>query len=451
MVVILHLLVVIICALECGAALLDLRGRLAKFLMFTGLGMIHGLVPALTPAEHLIAEFSDHSRLSAAALALVGVILFSLGWRLYDAMRPRLNGISYGLQESIESAEGQALLRRLFWLCGMCGVVAWLGSVIASGTELGEVFYTARFAHRRTDESYVAAIAQYFVILAMMPGFVCFFLPHRYRVIGIGYALSMALLLFLASQGSRANSVGLVGCLLMGYALRHRLLIRRVVVVSGVGLVLLLLSVSLYDVRKTMMRQTLPEMVQTVLSPSTYQGALLRDPLNYHQFLVAAVEYFPDRHPYLNGATYRRLFVFFLPRRYFDSIKPEDPNMIFAAVVDPGSARNLTTIPPTMMGDGYINFWGWPGIGIMFINGIVFAFVNWKMRTSILWFVAIGALFVRLASVTIRGQPYEVLLLGLWGVVAVWILGTLSGFSFRKSRMAGSVAFGTWRKAQPAQ
>jgi len=324
----------------------------------------------------------------------------------------------------------------------VCGILAWLASVVASGTAVSEVFYTARFAYRATEETYVAAVAEYFVILAMIPGFVCFFLPRRYRALGIGYALSMALLLFLASRGSRANPIGLLGCLFMGYALRHRLRPRRVVVMGGSGLVLLLLSVSLYDVRKTMMRQTLPEMLQTVLSPATYQGAFLRDPLNYHEFLVAAVEYFPERHPYVNGATYRRLLVFFLPRRYFQSIKPEDPNMVFAAVVDPSSARELTTIPPTMMGDGYINFWGWPGVGIMFINGIAFGFVNWKMRTSILWLVATGALYVRLASVAIRGQPYEVLLLGIWGVVAVWISGRLCGFSFRKIRAAGVVRSG---------
>jgi len=261
----------------------------------------------------------------------------------------------------------------------------------------------------------------------------------------------MALLLFLASRGTRANPIGLLGCLFMGYTLRHRVQPRRVVVMGGTGLVLLLLSVSLYDVRKTMMRQTLPEMLQTVLSPKTYQGALLRDPLNYHEFLVAAVEYFPERHPFLNGATYRRMLVFFLPRRYFEALKPEDPNMIFAAVVEPRSASTLTSIPPTMMGDGYINFWGWPGIGIMFFNGIVFGFVNRKMRTSFLWFVAVGALYVRLASVAIRGQPYEVLLLAIWGVVAVRCLARVCGFSSRKSRIPQRMGSPQWGDTRPAR
>ncbi len=432
MLVTLHLLVVVVCAMECASALFDLHGRLTRLLLFTGLGIIHGLAPALTPSEYLIAEFSDASRLSAAGLALVGVILLSLGWRLHDAMRPRIRGLSDSLWETIRSVEGQSLLRRLFWLCAICGIAGWITSVLASGTALNEVFHMARFRNRGLQISYLEAIAEYFTVLSMVPGFVCFFLPGRYRPIGIAYSVGMALFLFVASQGTRANAVGLLGCLLMGYVLANRFLIRRVVVLSGMGLLILVLSVSLYDVRKTMMRQTIPEMLQTVLSPATYRGALLQDPLNYHQFLVAAVEYFPERHPYLHGATYRRLLVFYLPRQYFESIKPEDPNMIFASVVDPGSARSLTTIPPTMMGDGYINFWGWPGIGIMFINGLVLGFVNWKMRTNVLWLVAVGAFFVRLAAGIIRGQPYEVLLMGLWGIVAVWILGRLCGFSFRR-------------------
>jgi hypothetical protein len=171
-------------------------------------------------------------------------------------------------------------------------------------------------------------------------------------------------------------------------------------------------------------------MAAMIVSPSTYQGALMRDPLDYHEFLVAAVEYFPDRHPFLVGATYRRMLVFYLPRRYFEAIKPEDPNMIFASIVEPESARELTTIPPTMMGDGYINFWGWPGILIMFVNGVVFGMVHWKMRTSVLWFVAVAPLFVRLGVMGIRGQPYEILLLGVWALTFVWLLGRMLGFSY---------------------
>ncbi len=432
-----HCMTALVCGAECVSALGDLRGRFPKLLMFATLGLIHGVVPALTPPELRWAAFSENSRLHAAGLAFVGVLLFSAGWRLFEAYRPKIHGLSENLVTVIESAEGQALLRRLFWTCAVLGLAAWVISVVSMGSSLTEIFQRARFLYRRTEEYYLAAIAQHFVTLAIIPGFVCFFLPRGYRPLGVAYAVAMSLMLFLASQGSRANSMGLLGGLMMGYTLRRRVAAHRVVAVGMAGALLLLLSVSLYETRKTMARQSVGDMITTITSPRTYHGALVRDPLNYHEFLVAAVEYFPDRHAFLNGATYRRLLVFFLPRRYFHAIKPADPNMTFAEVVDPHSAAALTTIPPTMMGDGYINFWGWPGVLIMAANGAVFGYVQWKMRTSILWFVALGAMFVRLGVVAVRGQPYEIFLMGIATLGAVWLLGRLYGFSFRDAVRPG--------------
>ncbi len=449
-IVLIHLLTAGWCAGECVSAVMDLRGRFPKFLMFASLGLIHGLVPALTPSWMHLAQFSERSRLHAALLALVGVILFSLGWRLYEFARPRFFGLSAELSSTLNMPQGQTLLRRLFWLCTFVGFAAWAVSVLATGTGVWEVFQQARFAARTYEEHYAAAIAQYFVVLSIVPGFVGFFLPRRYMVAGTLYAVGMAALLFLASQGSRANSMGLLGALVMGYTLRRKVSVPRGLGVAAAAFGMLVLSVALYDVRRSMSRQTYGEMLSTIVSPATYQGALSRDPLNYHEFLVAAVEYFPDRHPFLHGAAYRRLLVFFLPRRYFANIKPEDPNMVFAAMVEPGSARELTTIPPTMMGDGYINFWGWPGILLMFFNGAVFGLVQWKVRTSLLWFVSIGALYARLALLAVRGQPYEVFLMGVWTLVILWVLGRLCGFSFAARPSSGVRSVGNASASQSA-
>ena len=430
-IILIHLMVALVCAVECATALRDLRGQLPRMLVFLSLGIVHGIVPAITPAELQLAAFSMSSRVQAAGLALVGVILFSAGWRLYEFFKPSLLGVSPRLMAVVEGPHGQTLLRRLFVTCAVLGLVSWAVSVMATGLSLKDAFQLGRFAEGRSEEFYFAAIARYFIVLSLLPGFLGFFLPRHYRLAGIAYALGMALFLFFASQGSRANPMGLLGALVLGFAMRHRIAWGRAILVGCCGGMILLLSVSLYDVRKSMSRTTLGEMAAMIVSPSTYQGALMRDPLDYHEFLVAAVEYFPDRHPFLNGATYRRMLVFYLPRRYFEALKPEDPNMIFASIVEPESARELTTIPPTMMGDGYINFWGWPGILIMFVNGIVFGMVHWKMRTSVLWFVAIAPLFVRLGVMGIRGQPYEILLLGVWSLTFVWFLGRAFGFSYR--------------------
>ena len=88
-IILIHLMVATVCALECAVALRDLRGQLPRLLVFLSLGLIHGIVPAITPAELQLAAFSTSSRVNAAGLALVGVILFSTGWRLFEYFKPR--------------------------------------------------------------------------------------------------------------------------------------------------------------------------------------------------------------------------------------------------------------------------------------------------------------------------------------------------------------------------
>jgi len=170
-----------------------------------------------------------------------------------------------------------------------------------------------------------------------------------------------------------------------------------------------------------------------LVSPETYQGALTRDPLYYHQFLVAAVMHFPDLHPYLNGAAYQRILFFYLPHRYFPELKPPDTHNTFARVITGSSTR--TTIPPTMIGDGYINFWGLPGvIGIMLFHGMLFGWAERKIRERLLVFLAIGASFANCALLAVRGSPYEVLTLCLSASGILWVLGSACGLRFRKAR-----------------
>lgn len=433
MAAILHIFVTLWCAGECFRALQDIRGRFIRLVMFAGLGTIHGFVPAVTPAEWYIAEFSESARVQAAGLALVGVILMSAGWSWVERSKSNFRGLSGGLRAVLETAEGQALLRRLFWLCGLLGVFFWMLGLYAKGLSLADAFTAGRFSDRTGDlglGDYVAAVSQHLLMVTMVPGYVCFFLPKKYRFVGIAYAVLMALVLFLASRGSRANSMGVLGAVVMGYVTSREVKAYRLAVIGVAGLALGALSISLYDIRHQMSSKTLPEILELMVSRESYQGALTRDPLAYHQFLVAAVEYFPETHPYLNGQTYRRMITFPLPRQFFPTLKPEDPNMVFAAVVNPFSAARLTTIPPTMMGDGYINFWGWPGIVIMLVNGMIFGYVAHKVRSNVLWFVGVGAPMMRLCAVELRGQPYEVLLAGLSGLVFMWMLCRFLRFPF---------------------
>ena len=112
MTVFFHIMTSVFCGAECLAALRDLRGRFPRLIMFAGLGLIHGIVPVLTRSDWTMWDASDRSRLVAALLALVGVMLFSAGWRALDVMVPRFRGLSPGLWSNIDSEQGQILLRR---------------------------------------------------------------------------------------------------------------------------------------------------------------------------------------------------------------------------------------------------------------------------------------------------------------------------------------------------
>lgn len=429
MVTVIHFIILAYCTYECVISLKNMRGRFVKIVIFGALGLIHGLVPVFTPSTYMWST-NKGTILLAAFLALGGIIVFAAGWRLIEGRRPDWDGLSPGLDAYITSPGGQKFLKRMFWLSGIVALTGWLLSLIVTAGSLSAAFQAGRFEYRASGNVYLSVFFVHMAHLITIPGFLCFFLSRTYRVLGIAFTLAMALLIFLGSQGARAESLGLIGALVIGYMLRSRMSIHRFLLVCAGGAAIILLGVAMYEVRKTMSRNTLGEMAQKIVTAETYQGALLRDPLNYHQFLLAAIDHFPKDHPYLNGATYIRLLLFYLPQQYFPGIKPPDTHNTFARAITTFSSE--TTIPPTMMGDGYINFWGPPGVFIvMFLNGLLFGLVSFKIRDRILWLIVFGGPFCRLALIMIRGAPYEVLLLCLSSISLAYVLSWFCGVRIR--------------------
>ncbi|MFH1108865.1 MAG: hypothetical protein V1790_06685 [Planctomycetota bacterium] len=439
---ILHLLTTAVCALEYLAAMRDVRSNVAKLAVFGGMGLVHGLVPAWTRLEDLPAAFSSlspSSRVTAAAMGLLGILALSAGWRAYEWWRRPWTKLSPVLIAVLESADGQRLLRRLFWISAIAAIVAWVAMVLATGAGIIEYLIAPRFTFRLAGTTQLQAVASQFIGLAAIPGFVCFFLPKHYRVMGVVYALVIAIFFYYAYKGSRMPPFSVVGGVVMGFALRHRLSLRRFGVLSLSGLLVVLLSVSLYTIRWELMRTTPGKVLQMLASLDTYRGALARDPLSYHQYLVSAVELFPEHHSYVNGGTYRRILFFFLPRAYFPVLKPEDTAQVFARAVSPGKGIAEAMIPPTLMGDAYINFWGWPGLLVLSVDGVVFGFVACRMRVNVLWFLAFGASFLRFVLLAIRGQPYEMFVYSVSMLLLVWFLGRVCGFSYRWAKLTTQI------------
>jgi hypothetical protein len=431
MYLVLHALVVLFCAYEVLRGLANSRGQAPNIIMFATLGIIHGVVPILTPRSLMWGTASDASVTLAALAALLGIVMFSVGWRIYERSRPDWAGLSPGLQALLDSATGQRLLRRFFWVSMAVGVGAWLAHMVVVAGSVEAAFEAGRFEHRAGPYMYFNAVMTHIIHLMVIPGFLGFFLPRRYRLIGIVFTLMMAAAILIQSKGSRGFPMGMMGALVLAYALRHRLTPHRFGLLAAGAAAVFMLAIGMYEVRKVMARATLGEMADMVLSAETYQGALTRDPLSYHQMLVAAVEHFPRDHGFLNGATYGRLLVFYLPRKHFAWLKPPDTHNTFASVILHDQAT-LTTIMPTIMGDGYINFWGLPGVVIiMVLNGMLFAFAVRKMRENVLWFLVVGPAFAWFALMAVRGSPYEILTVGMSRIAFVWLLLKVCMFAYR--------------------
>ena len=431
---VIHFIIFAFCLFECFTAMFRGRANITKLIMFAGFGIIHGLVPAITPHSQVWLRADYNSLMTAAILTLLGVVVFSISWRLYEIKSIQWDGPSPGLIGWIESEIGQRILRRLFWSCGFIALVSWLGGMIASAGSIDAALTAERFRYRSQGYVYLNAIFVHLLNLSAIPSFICFFMPRRYRLLGITITLTMAAMFFIASKGGRTVPVAILGSLLMGYVLSRKFSFRRLFVICFAGIAIISLSISLYEIRKKMYGKSFLDLGAMILSAESYQNILGRDPLNYHQIFVAAVEHFPKDHKYLNGKTYLRVLFFYLPHKYFYWIKPPDTNNTFAKVIlrDPST---VTTIPPTMMGEGYINLWGPPGVAlIMIFYGVIFCYAGQRMRDNLLWFLAIGPSFPRFALLAIRGSTYEIITLALSSFIFVWFISNLLGASIHKSQ-----------------
>ncbi len=428
-----HFLVFAICAFEILSSMSNLRANFVRIVLMAGLGLIHGLVPMLTPRDMMFPGASDSSVSIAALMALLGVVMFSAGWHLADRKHRLPTALSPAMEAWLALPGTQRALSRLFWACAVLGVGIWLVSLVASAGSVGAAFSAGRFQYRASGNIYLNAFLNHAQAVLLVPGFLGFFLQRRHLIFGVVFALTMAVLWYFAHQGTRVISMGLLGAALMGYVLRYEINVRRFAMLSAAGVGFVLLAVASYHIRHVMKQTSKSDLGRMLLSAETYENLLAQDPLNYHQFLVATVEHFPRDHGYVNGATYWRLLVFFVPRAYFPSIKPADTNNIFAQTIS--GRMSDVTIPPTLIGDGYINFWGAPGVIIvMFMYGLLFGHVARRFRERPGWFLILGPSFMKFSLLAVRGQPYELLTSALSTAMITWVFCVVFGLPLRRAR-----------------
>ncbi len=430
-----HVLITLLCGAICFHAVRDIRLYFPRFLMFGGLGLIHGLVPLITPAALHSKEFLPSSRDEAALFAFISILMLAFGWFFADSVMHRRPVPLDDLVSVIESPRGQKLYRRLFWISLIAGTCGWILYFWSAGASLASLIMATRFEYRSAGDTPLKVLGIHLVSLTFMPGFLCFFLPKNYRIIGIFYAVTLAVLSFtILAVGTRSISLAMIGAFGVAYILRTKVSPGSFFAIVGVSVSLFILAVSLYEVRKVMSNQSVSEVASLVLDANTYQNALVSDPLNYHEHTVGAIESFPRKHPFLEGATYRRILFFLIPNSVIPGLKPEDTNMVFANVVYNKNPALMVTVPPSIPGDAYINFWGWPGVFVLFFEGMFFAWISYLMQTNLLWFSAFGPQFARFTFLAPRGQPYDLFVMIAFVLIATSVLMRLCGYSFRTAQ-----------------
>ncbi len=432
-IVVVGLLTTLICGSICLFAMSDLRRNYVKAGLFAGLGVIHGLVPAITPSYLLDPLFSYEARLFAAIYAFAAVISIATGWLVHDHFRPHSKVGLPRLLSAISIPKGTRLYQRLFWVTALLGVLGIVLRVHATGSSIIGLANAMRFTYRFDANPILNTLGMYLLNFSLVPVFLSFFLSRRYRLWGVVYSIVIAAICFLAvSKGTRAIPLGMCGSCLFGYFLQREIDLRRLVGFVFGGAIIFWLAVSLYEVRHEMSNLQLGEIVELMFSPRIAEDMLTRDPLNYNENLVAAVDTFPTQHPFLAGGTYRRMLFFFVPRKLCPSLKPEDTNKIFAMEAYNTAVDLETTIPPTIPGDCYINFGGWIGLAALFGYGVFLAWFSQKLRSSVLWFTAVAPQFVKFLLLGIRGQPYELLAVFLFVLIGTWLIAIVVGVPFKR-------------------
>ena len=398
-----HILLLLVCIWQCSIAIKSLTYNFLRLLVFAGIGLIHGLVPAIAPFS--IVNLTLDERIVSACYALCGTFALALGWMLFEH-RTKHQSKPPGAGRILRQVHLQGRLNILFWVSATVGAIAWPLYIDAIGSSFTEYAAESRFAFRGGGNRMLAWVLSGLMNLAIIPGFLGFFLTKRHRSVGIIYAIVYALLFFLVTSGTRSFSMGIIGSLLCGYVLHKAQSVSRLLTMGSCGSVLIVLAVGLLPLRWQMAELSLLEMGEILISYDTYEDMLVRDPLNYHEYLVEVMSYFPEHHDFVDAASYRRILFFFLPHSQFPNLKPKDPNRIVAEVLFNADPDVDWMHPPSIFGDVYINFYGWYGIAVLAMQGFLLAWIARKMNTELIWLLLLGPNAIYFTFIGLRGQPY---------------------------------------------
>ncbi|WP_417740144.1 hypothetical protein [Rosistilla oblonga] len=414
---ILHLFIFLFCIVAAGARARSIQRNLLSVLLFAGIGVIHGLVPFL---RHTWLGFPATPEAFAAAMyCAVGLPVLVIGW-VWGQKACKQDLQTSPVVEQIRNKS--ALFKLVFWVCVTAATTAFFLRLWVMGISLSDALHGGRFEFRFSGGA-IAAMVSYGCLLSMIPGFLGFLINRKYALLGVAFCVAFTTLVFVVSRGSRGLPLGILGSGLVGFLVsRPRIKTLNLAIVSCATIVILSLAISLYEIRKQLATSTATEIAQLLISGDAYADLLTRDPLNYHQMFVQVCKMVPAQADYTPLATQRRILFFFVPHSRFPELKPEDVNATIGHQVFMLPKNAVVTIPPTIPGDAYINFCGYPGIVYLLALGWGVGATTSLSRRSYSLYLSVTPCYLYCVMMGIRGQPYELFLEFVFLLTAMYLI-----------------------------
>ncbi len=402
---VIHLLVAALASHFAFTSARKLSSEFLSALFFGGYAVIYGIAP-------LFLEFGgDGDVLFLTAIASLLALLGALGGRA-------MARAYFGPAASINMADltGPKSLGVIV-PCGLIGVLGMAFLAYGAAGSLPAYIASGRFEFRLNPANPVMYIAgQYMAPFIGVPPLILVSRPKT-RALGFALGLVTAIFAFYFLKGTRSIAIGiLLGVFVLAAIGAQRRQGRKphgskrglLALLAG-GLLALIVMPNMYQARHALGTADVSP-VEALFGMDNRairsgENLLVKEPLNYSEFLASAVRVFPSQRDFLWLYPMRRLLFFPLPS---GELKPPDTNRVFAQSIGLGSGS--TTIPPSLPGEGYVVLGGVAGSGLWAVlYGLGLGW--WESRmfrtTASLLALAVGFPVILLAQ---RGQFYEIVM-----------------------------------------
>ena len=221
----LHTIVILMCLVEIIFALRDCHRRIIRLIVFSGIGLIHGLVPILTEPWQTRLNLPYEAHLEAAWFVVAGTLLLSLGANLASIFfhKPITSEGATSFR-ILKSLEVQKPLRWFTLFAIAIGFTTWVASVYFAGGTLLTATNEGRFALRGQGNTTLVTVALQFFALNYAAGFFAWFHHSKsFSSFSLAYAFVFSILIFFLSSGSRFAALAVIGGSLIGFLLSRTL------------------------------------------------------------------------------------------------------------------------------------------------------------------------------------------------------------------------------------